>query len=293
MGSFLIGLRESLEAVLIVGILYTFLVKSEARLFLKYLWFGVIASVLGSILLGWGLYAVLEETEEVKTLLEGILMYIAAGFLLYMIIWMAKNVNIKQQLESKAKEALRVGKWAVFSVVFLSVLREGFETVIFLSAATRIEQSVSSFVYALLGIILSLGIGYLIFVIGKRLDLKKFFLITSVLLIFFAAGMIAYGTHELEEFFVEELHWIEEDQVVRAWNLFEPTTTPPVSLTFYDQVDGKYVHWLHEKGRMGIFLKSLFGYNSNPNVVEVILWFLTLVVGFILWRQALSNSYKG
>jgi high-affinity iron transporter len=292
MGSFLIGLRESLEAILIVGILYTFLVKSESKSYLPYLWIGVVSSVIGSILLGWLLHTSLKSAEGIKPLLEGVLMFIAAGFLLYMIIWMAKNVNIKQELEKKAEKALVVGKWAIFSVAFFSVLREGFETVLFLNAAAPIEKSDGSFRYALLGILLALLIGYLLFVIGKRIALKPFFIVTSILLIFFAAGMVAYGTHELEEFVVEELHWFEEDQVIRAWNIFEPTTTPPASPTFYDQIDGKYVHWLHEKGRIGIFLKSLLGYNSNPNIVEFFAWLLTLGTGFYLWIRALPRPQK-
>jgi hypothetical protein len=123
--------------------------------------------------------------------------------------------------------------------------------------------------------------------------------------------MVAYGTHEAEEFLVkgDHLNWVglkdkqledgsalkAKDQIVRVWNVHTPKQTLDESdneFFYTDNLYGKdkYSHWLHDKGRVGVFLKGFFGYNSNPNWPEFILWFLSLLFGLYLWRKFYFSS---
>ena len=138
-------------------------------------------------------------------------------------------------------------------------------------------------------------IGYLVVVQGKRLDLRKFFAGTTLLLVFFASGMIAYGTHELEEFLVkgDHLEWVgleDKSEIVRVWDVHQPKSElAPNDNEFWHAYNlhgkGKYTHHFHDKGTIGVFLKGFFGYNSNPNWVEFLLWILSLFGGLHLWAR--------
>jgi high-affinity iron transporter len=96
------------------------------------------------------------------------------------------------------------------------------------------------------------------------------------LLVFLSAGMIAYGTHEAEEYLVKSGQ-IEKSEIYRVWNVLEPVEVSPGA--------GKISHILHDKGTVGVFLKGFFGYNSNPNIIEVILWILSMMFGLNMWRR--------
>jgi high-affinity Fe2+/Pb2+ permease len=159
--------------------------------------------------------------------------------------------------------------------------------------------------------ILAILLGYLVVVQGRKVDLTSFFRVTTLLLVFFASGMVAYGTHEAEEFLVkgDHLDWVglkdkqledgstlkAKDQIVRVWNVHTPKKTldeNDIEVFYSYNLHGKdqYSHWLHDKGRVGVFLKGFFGYNSNPNWVELILWFLSLFFGLSLWRKFYFSS---
>lgn len=290
MNEFLIVFRESLEAALIVGIVYTFLKQMSQTVDLRPIWHGLIASLAASVLFAFLIQWVRLQLDNssFEKLFEAILMYLAAGFLIYMIVWMAKKVNIKAELEEKAQASMAKGNsyWGIFGLIFFAVSREGFETVLFLFGAS----STNSFSYSgfIIGIALAILIGVLIFKQGRRLPIKKFFNITSILLIFFAAGMVAYGTHEFEEYLAKN-QWIEEEQVARVWDVFHPSAELPAeanpSLYHFNEGKGKYYHILHDKGSVGVFFKGLFGYNSDPNWVEFILWLLTAGGTFWWWRK--------
>jgi high-affinity iron transporter len=139
---------------------------------------------------------------------------------------------------------------------------------------------------------LAVLLGYLVVIQGRKLDLTKFFRATTLLLVFLASGMIAYGTHEAEEFLVkgDHLEWVgikDKNEITRVWNVHVPKEEllPSDSEIFYTYNQGKYSHLLHDKGRVGVFLKGFFGYNSNPNWVELILWFFSMLIGLNLWRK--------
>ncbi|MFT5970638.1 MAG: high-affinity iron transporter [Flavobacteriales bacterium] len=298
MNEFLIVFRECLEASLIVGIVYTFLKKMGSSANMKPLWHGLIASILASIVFAIGIQLVRDQMHNstFEKLFEGILMYLAAGFLIFMIVWMAKNVNIKSKLEAKAESSLEnksSSYWGIFGLIFFAVSREGFETVLFLFGAS----STDSFSYFGFfgGLVLAVGVGVLLFRQGKRLPIKQFFNITSFLLIFFAAGMVAYGTHEVEEYFVKN-EIIQGDNITRVWDVFHPKAELAVddnaSLYNFNEGKGKYYHIMHDKGSVGVFFKGFFGYNSDPNIAEVLLWLLTVSGTFLYWRKAKSALIK-
>ena len=197
MNEFIIVFRECLEACLIVGIIYSFLSRSNLTEAINKLWLGVGASVAASIGVAFlvvYLKSIAGDTRYEK-LFEALFMYAAAALIWYVVFWLSKHVSDRKDLESKTETALKMSSWGVFWVVFFSILREGFETVVMLLAQDRGDGfSITGFV---LGAALAIYIGYLIVILGKRINLRPFFKGTTLLLVFLASGMIAYGTHEL------------------------------------------------------------------------------------------------
>ena len=270
MAELIIVFREVLEASLIVGILYTYLNQTNQKKSIPILWQGVIAALVASIL-GSFLFQKLAGgfQGQAEKLFEGFVMIIAAVILGSMIVWMAKNKNIAEDLKDKADQALSSSKvnYGIFALAFISVFREGIETILFLYGVMMKEGSLSISL-SLLGAFIGVGIGVLIFVQGKKVPLKTFFNVSSVLLIFVAAGMLAYGVHELESAGLIPNYG-------RIWDI------NPVKLP-----DGSYPLF-HDKGHIGSLLKGLFGYNGDPSMIELISWFLTVTGLTVMW-----NKYK-
>ena len=198
MAELIIMFREVLEASLIIGILYTYLKKSSNEDSIKMLWggvgFAIILSVIASILF----QKVAGGFEGASSkIFEGIVMIIASIVLTTMIIWMAQNKNISEDLKDQARKSLSSGlKYGIFTLAFVAVFREGVEIILFLYAI-GIKDGISIFP-SIIGTLLGLLAGYIIFIQGVKIPLKKFFNVTSVFLIFVAAGMLTYGVHELE-----------------------------------------------------------------------------------------------
>ena len=232
--------------------------------------------------------------ESISALFEGISMYITAGLLWYVIFWLSKHVSHKEGMEKKANQAISASGWGIFFLVFFAILREGFETALFLLGSFSMSGTFS-YIGFFGGLILALLIGYGIVIQGRRVNLRLFFQGTTFMLAIFASGMIAFGTHEVEEFVVKGNHLEivglqEEKQIARVWNILKPTTELPegANSIFYSyNISNKnmYTHILHDKGRVGIFLKGFFGYNSNPNWPEVFLWLLSLIFGLSMWQK--------
>ena len=191
MAEFIVVFREVLEASLIIGILYTFLNKTNQQDAIKHLWKGVylalIASVVGSVL-----FQVLLGgfTGQAEKLFEGIVMIIAAAVLGTMIIWMAKNKNIAAELEEKAELAISSEQmsYGILGLAFIAVFREGIETILFIYGI-MIKQGGVSIAASLLGGFLAISIGYVIFVQGKNVPLKTFFNVSLILLATFSEAI--------------------------------------------------------------------------------------------------------
>ncbi|MBI4232799.1 FTR1 family protein, partial [Candidatus Peregrinibacteria bacterium] len=198
----IITLRETLEAALVAGIVLAYLDKTGNFSHKKYVWYGVSFGVLLSLCLAWIFQRYLGGFEgRAEEIYEGVTMIIAAGLLTWMILWMMKQRSkIKANIEGKV-EAHLVGDhpWGILFLVFVGVLREGIETVIFLQAALQQSDGAGVLTGGLIGIVLAVVLAWVVFKGVMKVSLKKFFTVTGVLLIFFAAGLLAHGIHEFEE----------------------------------------------------------------------------------------------
>jgi len=244
--SALVTLREGLEAALIVGIVLGALRKLGQADRSRPVWIGVLAAVVVSVAAGLALNALGVTLEgRAEEIFEGVAMLLAAGVLTWMIFWMQRQGRqIQAELESDVRRAVTIGSvWALFSLAFVAVVREGIETALFLTAAAFSATPAQTLIGGALGLIVAMALGWLMFAAGKRLDVRAFFRVTSILLILFAAGLVAQGVHELQE------AALLPTLVEHVWDI------NPV---------------LDENSPVGAFLKALFGYNGNPSLLEVI-----------------------
>ena len=287
MAELIIMFREVLEASLIIGILYTYLKKSGNDKALKMLWSGVGAAIVLSIIVSIVFQIVADGFEgNSSKIFEGVVMIIASVVLTTMIIWMAQNKNISEELKSKAKESLTSGfKYGIFTLAFVAVFREGVEIILFLYAIA-VKDGVAVFP-SIIGSILGLAGGYAIFVQGIKIPLKKFFNVTSVFLIFVAAGMLTYGVHELES--GEVIPYMGGSIKVENNEIIATRMNGDISAPFKIDEEKKAKKWasriwdinpsknddgtypaFHDKGSIGGLIKGFFGYNGDPSLIEFI-----------------------
>jgi high-affinity iron transporter len=266
--TYLLSLREGLEAALIIGIVLGALTKIRRSDLSPAVWLGTLSAVGVSILTAVILTAFgMSLEEKAEQIFEGVTMLIAAGILTWMIFWMRKQARfLRSELEAGVnKAAASTGKRAMFWMAFVAVVREGVELALFITAAFFAgdqSQLTSNIIQTLAGTILGLGtaalLGWTLFATTVRLDLRRFFQVTGILLILFAAGLVAHGVHEFNE-----VGWIPS-VIEHVWDvnaIVDETSVP------------------------GQLLRTLFGYNGNPSLTEMIAYFAYLVVVTILWRR--------
>jgi high-affinity iron transporter len=268
LATFLLSLREGLEAALIIGIVLGAVSKIRRTDLTSSVWLGALSAIGISILTAIVLTSFGMSLEDpYEAMFEGITMLIAAGILTWMIFWMGKQARfLKSELEDGVnKAAASAGKRAVFWLAFVAVVREGVELAIFITAAFfagNPGQVNSDIIQTLVGTILGIGtaalLSWTLFATAVRLDLRRFFQVTGFLLILFAAGLIAHGVHEFNE-----VGWIPSI-IEHVWNVNSI---------------------LDQESIVGQLLTTLFGYNSSPSLTEMIAYFVYITVVSIFWRR--------
>lgn len=270
--TFVIGLREGLEAALIVGIVATFLVQQQRRDVLKWVWLGVgVAVVLCS-----GVAVALHLAEQnlpqqEQEGLETIVGLAAVGMVTWMVVWMRKHSRgLKHHLEAGAAAALAAGSiGTLVFMAFLAVLREGLETAVFLLAAFSAARDPAAAGWgATLGIVLAVGIGYGIYKGGIHINLQKFFTVTGVVLVLVAAGLLATAAHT-----AHEAGWVNFGQ------------SAALDLT-----------WLVDPGSIrSALLTGMLGIQPQPVAIEVVVWLLYAVpmTLYVLWPTGRRTPKQG
>lgn len=261
--TFVIGLREGLEAALVVSIIATFLRRNNVRL--TAMWVGVVAAVAISIAVGVVLDAIERALPQAQQEgMETVIGAVAVIFVTGMILWMSTHARyMKRDLEGSAQAALSNGTaWALVVMVFLAVLKEGFETSVFILATVQAASSTTlALVGAVLGVLAAIAIGIGIFTGGVRLNLAKFFTATSVFLIFVAAGLVLSALRT-----AHEAGWI---------NIGQQHTLD--------------LSWLAPANSIrSALITGVLGIPADPRVIELLGWGLYLVPMLVwtLWPKA-------
>jgi len=272
LAGFLLALREGIEAALIISIVLGMLKKMNRSDRAPLVWLGVGGAAAISLAAAILLNVVGAEFEGAgEQVFEAVTMLLAAAILTWMIFWMQKQGRqIQKGLEADVREALSGGQTvALFSVAFFAVLREGIELALFLTAVNFSaplvggEAPIMCWLGGVLGLIAAAMIGWLMYESAIKLNLRRFFQFTSIILLFFAAGLVGHAVHELNE-----LNWI-----------------PPIVEHVYNLNS-----IVPETSTVGEFLKALFGYNGNPSLTETISYIGFFVVVFGLLRYLNRKS---
>lgn len=256
LANYLIGLREGIEAALIVSILVAYLVKTDRREHLRWVWTGVGVAIGLSVLFASALALTSGSmSEHAEAVFAGVASLIAVGFVTWMVFWMKRTArNIKGELQGKLDQAVGVGAVAVAAVACIAVLREGLETALFLWTAS---QATGEGFIAVLGGLLGLGtavvLGWLFYRGALRINLSTFFAWTGAVLIIIAAGVLSYAVHEFQEVGI-----LPGDES----KAFDLSSAIPM--------DSWY----------GELLKGFVNWSSNPSWLQVIAW--VFYVGIVM-----------
>ncbi len=262
--SFLITLREGLEASLILAILLTYLKKTDRWADARFVWAGTAAAIGICLVAGVAIFIALDGLNgKVEYAVEGFIALSATAVLTHMIFWMRSHARtLGKELRDKVDAS--VGS-ALAIIAFVAVLREGLETVLFLLSAETATASGSDVVVGgLIGLALSVVIGFGVYRSGNRLNLRTFFNVTAVLLLLFAAGLAGKAVHELRLLISWEAGWL----VSSAWTLESGLFA---SGTFYD------------------FMKGLFGWHKSPENIRVLAYFAYLIPVLLVYLRGAKS----
>ena len=252
----LVAFREGLEAALIVGIVLGYLKKTGQTKANRYAWAGVLGAVAISVGLAVVIQAIGAELEgRTEQIFEGVTMALAVVVLTWMIFWMSRQARtLKSSIEHKLHHALDMGGgWGLAAVAFAAVFREGVETALLLSATAFASQGSATILGVIVGLGLAVALGYLIYASTVRLNLRQFFNVTSVLLLFFAAGLMARSVLEFQE--AQLLPTLYE-------HLWDTSAL------------------LDESSVVGQIFKTLFGYTSQPSLESVLAYAVYCLFAF-------------
>lgn len=297
--TFVITLREGVEAALVVGIVLALLEKAkQSRL---NIWVyaaiavGIVVSALIGVLFSWLITTIgaanPQYTPVVEPMLEGVFSLLAIAMLSWMLIWMTKQArSMKAQVEGAVTEALGNNSnaaWGVFSLILIAVVREGFETVLFIAA--NFQQGLVPTVGAVAGLATAAAIGVMLFKLGVKINIRQFFQVMGILLVLIVAGLVVSTFKHF-------------DDAVANLALSNRASE---SLCFYYEHFTK-IHscilgpmvWntskvLPDQQFPGVILKSLFGYREHLYLVQAVGYVVFLVtVGSLYFRSLTSGAIK-
>jgi len=271
--SFFLALREGLEAALIIGVLLGTLTKLGRKDYQNAVWMGTALALLTSLIVGIVLNILGAKFEgRAEEIFEGVTMILAAGILTWVIIWMQSQARVyNAKLEADIHLAvIKRSQPALFFLSYVAVIREGIELAFFLTAVALNTGQSQVLLGAGLGLAAVAVISYLLFKSLIRLNFSRFFQVTSIILVLFAAGLVGHGIHEFNE------AGIVPTIIEHVWNL-------------------NYI--LDERSSLGELLKALFGYNGDPSLSEVIGYlFYYVVLGVLITTlsgKEVANNRSG
>jgi high-affinity iron transporter len=261
--AFVVLLREGFEASLLVAIVLAYLTQIGRPDERRQVWFGVVAAIVASLVLSTVLFATVGELRgPSEKIFEACALFLAVGFLTYMVLWMRRESrsiagNIRRDVDSAVG---RGGGFALALLAFVMVLREGVETGLFLFGIARASTPLQTAVGATAGILAALVLGFAVYYLGKSINLGAFFKYTGAFLIVVAAGLLAQG-----------VVGIQEAGLVPAF--------------FYPLWDVTEMPVLGATSTFGQFLGILVGWDPRPDLLEFSVWLAYLVgVGYLFFR---------
>jgi high-affinity iron transporter len=260
------GLREGVEAALIVSIILAYLAKTGNRQHFTKIWIGTIAAIALSLVLGVVIFFTVGELQQpYEQLFEAGAMLLAASVLTWMLFWMRRQArNVKGELQAAVDRVLSNGSgWGLAALAFMAVIREGVETALFITgqvfaASSEEGGEISIALGALLGLASAAVIGWVVYIGARRINYGTFFRVTGVVLVFIAAGLVASAVHELVEVGV---------------------------ITFATQPVFDITAVLPDDSGIGQILHALFGYRSAPELIAVVAYLAYLVPVLIFYLR--------
>lgn len=267
LGQYLITFREVLEAALIISIVMAYLSRTGRKSLSRYVWYGIASAAVTSLILGisvWLVYGTLQKSIQV--LFEGVAALVAVAVLSSMIYWMAtKGKELKHEVEKRVEAIATQGAvLGLAAFAFIAVFREGLETVLFLTPFL-VTDALATVAGLFLGIFTALLLAYGIFRAGMKINIRRFFYFTSILLVLLAGGLAGYGVHELIEY-----------TGTTSWGLLGQT-----AYNLNIPIDSL----IHNKGIIGSIIAVMFGYAVKAEWARVIvhLSYVALVLPLIMW----------
>ena len=263
---FVTGLREGVEAALIVSIILAYLAKTGNRQHFAKIWIGTLSAIALSLILGVVIFFTVGELEApYEQLFEAGAMLLAASVLTWMLFWMRRQArSVRGELQAAVDRVLSTGSgWGLALLAFMAIIREGIETALFITgqvfaASTEEAGELSIIVGAVLGLLTAAVLGWLIYVGARRINYGTFFRVTGIVLVFIAAGLVANAMHELIEIGV---------------------------ITFGTQPLFDLTGILPDEGGLGQILHALFGYRSAPELITVVAYLAYLIPVLIFYLR--------
>jgi len=264
---FLIGLREGVEAALIVAIVLAYVVRTGNGRHISKIWLGSGAAIALSVVIGLLIFNTVGAFEEpYEQLFEGSAMLLAAVVVTWMLFWMRRqSMNLRGELQAAVDRVLSEGTaWGLAVLAFTAVIREGVETALFLAGqATSAEEGAGSvLIGAVIGLAAAVLIGWGFYRGSRAIDLRRFFRWTGIALVFIAAGLLSHAVHEFIE--VAEISGVA---VIGSQTAFDISAVLS-----------------HEDG-VGQFLRAIFGYSARPELLTLLVHVGYVVAVLVLYLR--------